>query len=391
MAVEALPKTEREQTSNEPKRKRKFAVFASVYAAVIIVLNVAALLSRQLCDFFTDHLFFIAANTTGRISGLFPFSLGEVLISLAIVLLVTTIIICIILIFNHKQDTYKRFAAAWLRVMAVIVLTVALLYTFNCSYLYLSTPMQFAGGTREFDVDEFEAVRNMVVNECNALAPQMEREDDGTMIFTGDSAKAAAEALRGISGDFPRLSGYYPPAKEMWGSYFMYKSDIIGVYFPFSMEANYSSYVSDSFLPHVIAHEYAHLKGYIYENEANFMSFLACINSDDPAVRYSGYLCVLYYIEKDYTSSVPDERAAKQVQLSNLVRFDDYCYDRKTWEYLQERDKEKEQPKIAEAAEKVGDTLTDIYQDALDYTPNYSEVTLLMMQYYTEVGSFAAE
>lgn len=391
MAVKALPKTERKKTSNEPKQGKRFAVFAAVYAAVIIALNAAALLSRRLCDFFADHLFFIAANTTGRISGLFPFSLGEVLISLAVLLLAATIVICVILIFHRKKEAYKKFAVSWLRVMTVIALTVALLYTFNCSYLYLTTPMQYAGGTREFDVDEFEAVRNLVVNECNSLAPKMEREDDGTMIFSGDSAKAAADALRGISGDFPRLSGYYPPAKQMWGSYFMYKSEIIGVYFPFSMEANYSSYVSDSFLPHVIAHEYAHLKGYIYENEANFMSFLACVNSDNDAVRYSGYLCVLYYLENDYTSSVSDERAAKQPQLSDLVRFDDYCYDRKTWEYLQERDTKKTQPKIAEVAENVGDTLTDIYQDALDYTPNYSEVTLLMMQYYTEFGSFDAK
>ena len=41
-------------------------------------------------------------------------------------------------------------------------------------------------------------------------------------------------------------------------------------------------------------------------------------------------------------------------------------------------------------AENVSDTLMDSYMDAFDYKPNYSEVTLLMMQYFTEFGSFNA-
>ncbi len=395
MAVRERTKPQEVSTGNEsesttvPKKKRigKYGWFVIIFTASLVFLNGAALMWKTFSDFYADHIFRFAAETTGRFSGLFPFSLGEVLITLAIVLVLASIALSVLLVFLRKKQKYKSFTLRYLKTMLVIVLSVVLLYTLNCSILYCSTPLSFAGGVREFDIDEFENVRNYVVTQCAELSPKMERKGDGTMVFPESFDNAAADAMRNISGKFPRLAGYYPPAKEIMGSYFMYKSGIIGVYFPFSVEANYSRFVSDSYMPHVLAHEYAHLKGYIYESEANFISYLACINSNDDAVKYSGYLCVLSYIDSDYKNSVPEDRYNAQPQIPDLVRFDNYCYDSETWEYLKKRDEEN-QPKVAEIAENVSDTLMDSYMDAFDYKPNYSEVTLLMMQYYTEFGGF---
>ena len=38
--------------------------------------------------------------------------------------------------------------------------------------------------------------------------------------------------------------------------------------------------------------------GYIYEDEANFIAFLACVESDDSTFQYAGYLSVLNYVAK---------------------------------------------------------------------------------------------
>ena len=43
-------------------------------------------------------------------------------------------------------------------------------------------------------------------------------------------------------------------------------------------------------IPHTICHELSHLRGFMREDEANFIGFLACIGSEDPEYRYSGYL-----------------------------------------------------------------------------------------------------
>jgi hypothetical protein len=43
-------------------------------------------------------------------------------------------------------------------------------------------------------------------------------------------------------------------------------------------------------LPFTLAHEWAHLAGYADESEANFFAWLLCVRSDDPFIRYSGWL-----------------------------------------------------------------------------------------------------
>ncbi|MFQ8979614.1 MAG: DUF3810 family protein [Waltera sp.] len=41
--------------------------------------------------------------------------------------------------------------------------------------------------------------------------------------------------------------------------------------------------------PATMCHELAHIRGYIYEDEANFIAFLACVESDDSTFQYAGY------------------------------------------------------------------------------------------------------
>ena len=69
------------ENNNRPKRRRlgAFWKFVIVYAVVIAALNVTAYFSEAFSNFYVDNIFRIAASTTGRFSGLFPFSLGEVL------------------------------------------------------------------------------------------------------------------------------------------------------------------------------------------------------------------------------------------------------------------------------------------------------------------------
>lgn len=46
--------------------------------------------------------------------------------------------------------------------------------------------------------------------------------------------------------------------------------------------------MNDVLIPVTMCHELSHLSGYMREDEANFIAFLACLQSDDPEFRYSG-------------------------------------------------------------------------------------------------------
>ena len=72
----------------------------------------------------------------------------------------------------------------------------------------------------------------------------------------------------------------------------------------FTGEANVNVNFPDYVIPFTAAHELAHQRGIAREDEANFVAFLVCTASDDPYIRYSGYLNMYEYVSSAlYTAS----------------------------------------------------------------------------------------
>ena len=80
------------------------------------------------------------------------------------------------------------------------------------------------------------------------------------------------------------------------GSTLMSYAHLTGIYTFFTGEANINVDFPDYTLPYTAAHELAHQRGIARENEANFMAFLVCIESDDPYLQYSGYMNLYEYV-----------------------------------------------------------------------------------------------
>ena len=67
---------------------------------------------------------------------------------------------------------------------------------------------------------------------------------------------------------------------------------------PFGYEVIFDSHVLPFEKPFLLAHEWSHLAGFADESEANFIGILACLRSDVPAIRYSGWLNLYFYLPK---------------------------------------------------------------------------------------------
>lgn len=261
----------------------------------------------------------------------------------------------------------------------VLLMLIILLMTLNCSILYNCSRLKTGSkAASEYTVLEIEKMRNHIVEKCNELSVKMDRDEDSNVIFNGDYHEEIVNAMHKIANEYPRMSGYYPVLKPLWGSYFMYQSGTIGIYFPFSMEANYCKYLSSLYRASVGCHEYSHLKGYIYEDEANYIAFLACINSDSEFMQYAGYISVLYYVDNDYYDLVGEERYNRQIAISDVVYYDDACYTPETREELEGMESIIDNEFMRE----IDDTFTKGYLDYYGATANYNEVTLLMLGYY---------
>ncbi len=67
---------------------------------------------------------------------------------------------------------------------------------------------------------------------------------------------------------------------------------------PFGYEVILDDNVLPFERPFLLAHEWAHLAGFADEAEANFIGILACLRSDLPAIRYSGWLSLSFYLPR---------------------------------------------------------------------------------------------
>jgi hypothetical protein len=103
---------------------------------------------------------------------------------------------------------------------------------------------------------------------------------------------------------------------------------ITGVYTYFTGEANLNVNFPDYTLPFTAAHELAHQRGIAREDEANFIAFLVCISSDDPYIRYSGYLNMFEYVAPNIYYASPEKYWAVMDSLAKEARDEIYAYAR---------------------------------------------------------------
>ena len=86
------------------------------------------------------------------------------------------------------------------------------------------------------------------------------------------------------------LKGYYPQPKRLLLPEFLSYQSLTGIYSPFTVEANYNSDMEEYNIPFTMCHELSHLKGFMQEQEANFIAWLACSTSEMPQFQYSAAL-----------------------------------------------------------------------------------------------------
>lgn len=435
------------------KYKRQILYIA--IALTVILLNVFAWRSRRFCDAYIAHIFPVWINTYGRFSGLFPFSVGEWLLVLGVILVVLAVILLpaagigaaisatkrIKGIRQKNQElaedsfkspapvedrvrrrrdkaagkmTFLNFCIIYYRIFAWIVVIVCLIMTLNCFILYHAstfTEKYFNAEEAEYELADVMRLRNEIVMKCNELSRQMDRDEDGRIVYPGSALSngkisdsgmqdKAREAMRnlgkGISNGeqaanlrpYAQLDGYYPRPKALFFSDFMCQQYMQGYYFPFSMEANYNDVMYVMNKPFTMCHELAHLRGFIYEDEANFIGYLACVQSDDLYFQYSGYLCAFSYLQNDLYKARQNAPNAYEAALSvaGLVAVEEQVYADNIFVEQKEWDRINANALIStETVDKAADVFIDTnlkVNGIEDGALSYSRMVKLLMLYY---------
>lgn len=379
-------------------RKKAGIVYLTI-AGLVVILNIIAWCSTTFCDAYIKYVFPVWVNTYGRFMGMFPFSVGELLLVagvLCVFLCVICIIICLMLgvyplLKGNGYTSGKIINGLWklskgyFCFFAWVLLGVCMIMTLNCTILYHASSFseQYYGEEDgNYTLEDLIAVRNLVVERCNELSAEMERDANGDILFNGDIKAEAIAAMQKLGKQYEQLDGYYPRPKPLAASDFFSQQYIAGYYFPFSLEANYNDVMYIANCPATLCHELAHLRGYIYEDEAGFISYLACIQSEDKFFQYSGYLSVLYYLDNDLWDAVGLDGYMNEPAILPQVHEDDIFLKQTDWDRINE-----EAVIDTETVNEISDEFTDTVLKANgveDGMISYSRVVELLMWYYNE-------
>lgn len=265
-------------------RVQKLCILALCVTFIFVLADIPFLAEYMFARGITRWL----TALVGSITNFLPASLYE---CAAVLLIAGGVALAAGLIVLLAKKSYAR-AARWLYRLAVAVLAVLLAFGLMYAPLYERKSAVSALGLTEISADE-ESVflaAQYYIGELNALSEKLERDESGNIL----AACSFSELADKLNAEYNTLCDYFASyevrPKEVGLSVAMSYLGITGIYIPFFAEANVNTDIPSYELPSTMAHEMAHAKGVSRENEANNVSYVLCIRSEDDYIRYSGLM-----------------------------------------------------------------------------------------------------
>jgi hypothetical protein len=240
-------------------------------------------------QWYAVNLYPAAADTVSRLFSAWNFSFFEAgILSLTLLFIALALAGLLMLIFRSRLR--KPYGSFCLRFILCVMSGLLLIYSFTAvNYQREGIGAVMNLPAAYISKDKLEKLSVLLADDLTQLTG--DPEFDYSMITVYDQAYVeteAVDAMKDLGKKEPSLSGYYPKPKPVYFSDFLSGLGIEGIFSPFTMEANYNDKMTSFLIPYTICHELAHLKGYMKEDDAGFIAFMASINSPSKVFQYSG-------------------------------------------------------------------------------------------------------
>lgn len=260
-----------------------------------------------------------------------PFSLMEIIfvswIGLITINLLQLIIQTIKKNWRMAQKTFSR------ALLAFLVMTNLYVATAGIAYARLPLPIpQYQG---EVAVEAYQPIVEAYRDAFNELAESLTFAENGSIMnpYNLDTLNTLIrEAYRKANLDSTYFTPYSTKIKPLLTSFLYREFHITGVHFAPTTEATINVLVPPALIPFTMAHELAHAKGVMREEDANLVALYVCLSSDDPYIRYSGLFNSFYALLNllRYVG-VPSAYGQVYQSLSLSIRKD-YAYQNTFWD-----------------------------------------------------------
>lgn len=310
------------------KRISKITLGMLIALAVVFAIMIVLLILRtnsQICEWICRNAVNLYINVVGRIISVVNFNVFEVLATFAVIYVLASIVVSIIL-FKKKKVAYANRIMIALLIVAVCI---GNLYIFTAGFAYnrQDAPIEVYDG--QIDSNSAEKAYIALVNDFNLLCEQLPKDESGRVV-SPYTQQELREKIRQAYQELITDDYYYdytPKAKPIISSLIMAHNGIAGISFLPTAEGGYNKDMPMTDIANTIAHEYAHIRGVMKENEANALSAYVLLNSNDPYLKYCFYVGnygdILEFVmyNKDYNDIISQYPIDASMRLEQLYSY----------------------------------------------------------------------
>lgn len=290
------PESKKNGRSVQQKRLPLVCKVIFLLSAVSALLYGAFRLNADFAQWFNQSISHYGRMLLGVLTAWLPFSLAELLFITIPLWAVALIVIAI-----KHYSSCRHDALVFLGILSSLVLSVLILFVWNFAPGYYDRGLaeKLELKREKVSAEELEQTATILAEQINALSDEITFLESGHSLMPYSYQEMNDKLLVAYERFCEKhsfMDNFYSCVKPVMLSEPMSYTHITGVYTFFTGEANINVNFPDYCIPYTAAHELAHQRGIAREDEANFVAFLVCMESDDSYIRYSALLNVYEYV-----------------------------------------------------------------------------------------------
>lgn len=249
--------------------------------------------------------------------GFLPFSMGDFLYTLLIILLIRWIL-------KRIQEGFKH-PKKWItEILAVFSLLYACFNLFWGLNYYRPPLHQTLEIENEYTAEQLYNLTHELIKRSNKIHLSITGNDSLKVEMPYTKNELFDLTIKGyehLKTDFPELEYKQASLKRSLYSIPLTYMGFNGYLNPLTNEGQVNTIIVPYKIPTTASHEIGHQLGFAAENEANFIACLATMNHYDPYFRYSGYTFALKYCLNEVYRRDPEKAELLLEDLNHGVRL----------------------------------------------------------------------
>lgn len=261
----------------------------------VIFIKLISLFPNFIERFYSNGIFIYISKALRYVFGWIPFSFGDLLYSVLILLLIRFLFLSI----GKRRKQWKESLLDIGATISIVYASFHILWGMNYYRLPLHEIMEIDD---QYTEEELIQVTKKFISKSNALHAQLESNDSLSiqMPYTkSEIFEKTVPAYQQLNKLFPNLNYNPKSIKTSLLSVPLTYMGFSGYLNPITNEAQVNGLILDFKAPTTSCHEEAHQIGFAKENEANFIAALTTMNYDDLYFQYSGATFALKFCLND--------------------------------------------------------------------------------------------